>query len=191
MDVIISCSKKATEVAKDVLLSNKKLKKPVLVFVERDDWERIEEREEVDTVNEAEGGDLERFKDKRAVFCWYEEDEAPMMQELGDFWRRFVGGDVVRVIFFYDYISKFWLARRIADKACDYEVVLGHFRRLPVVQEKTFPMPGRYDLLYDPKAMLNALETLKDSTRSAKVLLTAKAGIEEIKAVRDGEKETE
>ena len=189
MDVIISCSKTATEVAKDVLLSNKKLKRPVLVFIEREVWERIEGRDEVDSVNEADGGDLERFKGKEVVFCWFESDEREMLKELSKYWKGVLDGDSVRVVAMPGFISKFWLAQRIADKVCDYETVLQYFRRLPVVPEKSFPLPGRDDPLYDPGTMLEALEELKDGTRSAKVLMACKAGIEEIKAVYDGEEE--
>ncbi len=186
MDVVISCSKTATEVAKDALLSDKRLKTPVLVFVDVDDWERIEGRDEVDLLNDDDAANLERFKDKKAVFCRYEDHEREGLDELARYWKRIVGGDSVRVVTMPGFVSKFWLARRIADKVGGYEAVLQYFRRLPVVAEKSFPLPGRDDLLYDPETMLEALEGLKEGTRSAKVLLAAKAGIEEIKAVYDG-----
>ena len=90
-------SQNAVKIARTILQSPIVEKKPILAFVKKDQWDKINHKDEVVTFDMTEEKKLCDFKDKAVVFCSYGEDEEKIIESLSEHWELLMDGDTLKV----------------------------------------------------------------------------------------------
>ena len=87
----------AVKIARTILQHNLVTKQPILAFVKKEQWDKINHKDEVVTFDMAEEKQLCDFKDKAVVFCSYGEDEESIIENLSEHWELLMQGDTLKV----------------------------------------------------------------------------------------------
>ncbi len=87
----------AVKIARTILQHNLVNRKPILAFVKKSAWDKINHKDEVVIFDMAEEKKLCDFKDKAVVFCSYGEDEEKIIENLSEHWELLMHGDTLRV----------------------------------------------------------------------------------------------
>jgi len=93
----VSSTLDAVELANDIVFDSMVERLPVVVFINDLDFNRLENRNEVDSITTSKAVKIADLQKKKVIFCNYSTSDFPILEQLEEDWDTQVGGDAVYV----------------------------------------------------------------------------------------------